>query len=107
MTTLMTPFAEAAEQGFCAGVEFLVSTRLGIKDANSTNKYRAEAKEFIEVMIPLDLAIRGGHVACVALLKQHGALTFEELNGNITRSSPESVWEESISDSKSAQSSPK
>jgi ankyrin repeat protein len=67
----LTPLAEASRQGFYEGVRYLLT--LESVTLNSINSKGGKLKT------PLDLALEGGHTECVEILKEHGALTRQDL----------------------------
>lgn len=80
----LTPLAEAARQGFTAGVRYLLTCNEatpGTVNPSSINKYFDETVEgHIRRQTPLDFAIDGQHTECIVILKHYGAKTFAELD---------------------------
>jgi ankyrin repeat protein len=74
---LRTPLAEAARQGFRNGVDYLLQLH-GVS-INSIGQFLNNAKKKYCQGTPLDFAIEGGHWGCIVKLRQHGALTYSEL----------------------------
>jgi hypothetical protein len=67
----LTPLAEASRQGFYEGVRYLLT--LESVTLNSMNTKGGKLKT------PLDLALEGGYTECIEILKEHGALTRQDL----------------------------
>jgi hypothetical protein len=74
----MTPLAEAARQGFTAGVAYLLNRRdVMVNSINFPSDGEAQGQL---PMTPLDIAVKEDHADCVDLLWTHGALPAQELD---------------------------